>query len=268
MTDLRLAARSLRRDLKSGEITLLLIALFVAVASLMAVGFFTDRIGLAVEQQAGEVLAADLRLESAREISDDYEIEAQRRGLRTARIVTMPSVVFHEEASALVALRAAGRDYPLRGKLKVADVPFGPGRTVEELPEPGEAWADSRLLARLEATVGSWLRVGAHRVRISRVLDYRPDQGTGFADLSPTLLINIADLPALLVDARSKEKEVIVAYCPLQGHGQRRTRVGHVHLVPVHLVDARDSVDDRAPRSDQLGRVAGTVRGLVANPEL
>ena len=52
--------RSLLRDLKSGELAVLLLALLVAVASLTAVGFFTDRVGRAVTQQAGEVLAADL----------------------------------------------------------------------------------------------------------------------------------------------------------------------------------------------------------------
>jgi putative ABC transport system permease protein len=116
--------------------------------------------------------------------------------LRVARILTMPSVVFHGEESSLVALRAVGEGYPLRGRLKIADVPFGPARTTTGIPGPGEAWADSRLLAKLNAELGATLSVGSHRVRVTRVLDYRPDQGGGFADLSATLLINLADVPA------------------------------------------------------------------------
>jgi putative ABC transport system permease protein len=188
--------RNLRRDLKSGELAVLLAALLVAVASLTAVGFFTDRIGRAVNQQAGEVLAADLRLESPREIGDTYDAEARNRGLRVARILSMPSVVFHGEASSLVALRAVGDEYPLRGRLKIADEPFGPARTTDAIPAPGEAWADSRLLARLDAPVGTRLSVGAHEVTVTQVLDYRPDQGAGFGDLSATLMINLADVPA------------------------------------------------------------------------
>jgi putative ABC transport system permease protein len=188
--------RNLRRDLKSGELAVLLAALLVAVASLTAVGFFTDRIGRAVNQQAGEVLAADLRLESPREIGDTYDAEARNRGLRVARILSMPSVVFHGEASSLVALRAVGDGYPLRGRLKIADEPFGPARTTDAIPAPGEAWADSRLLARLDAPVGTRLSVGAHEVTVTQVLDYRPDQGAGFGDLSATLMINLADVPA------------------------------------------------------------------------
>jgi len=190
------ALRGLRRDLKSGELAVLLAALLVAVGSLTAVGFFTDRIGRAVNQQAGEVLAADLRLESPRDISDAYDAEARGRGLRVARILSMPSVVFHGEDSSLVALRAVGDGYPLRGRLKIADEPFGPARATDAIPGPGEAWADSRLLARLNAPVGTRLSVGAHEVTVTQVLDYRPDQGAGFSDLSATLMINLADVPA------------------------------------------------------------------------
>lgn len=196
MIALQFALRSLRRDLKSGELTVLLLALLVAVASLTAVGFFTDRIGRAVASQAGEVLAADLRLESPRELSEAYATEARSRGLGVAWILSMPSVVFHGEASSLVALRAVGDGYPLRGRLKIADVPFGPSRTTSAIPGPGEAWADSRLLARLGVPVGARLSVGAHEVTVTQVLDYRPDQGAGFSDLSATLMINLADVPA------------------------------------------------------------------------
>jgi putative ABC transport system permease protein len=127
MIVLRLALRNLVRDLRSGEIAVLLLALLVAVASLTAVRFFTSRISRAVTQQAGEVLAADLRLESGRPIARDYDVAAQQRGLKSARLQSMPSVVFFGEESSLVALRAVSAGYPLRGHLKVADAPFGTG---------------------------------------------------------------------------------------------------------------------------------------------
>jgi putative ABC transport system permease protein len=196
MPSVAFALRNLLRDLKSGELVVLVLALLVAVASLTAVGFFTSRIGLAVERQAGDVLAADLRLESARPVADRYDAEAVKRGLRVARLESMPSVVFFGEESSLIALRAVGEGYPLRGRLKTSSQPFGPGVVTDRIPAPGEAWADSRLLAKLGAKIGSQLTVGALTVRVTRVLDYRPDQGSGFADLSATLMINRADLPA------------------------------------------------------------------------
>ena len=193
---LRLALRNLVRDLKSGELAVMLLALLLAVASLTAVGFFTSRVNRAVAQQAGGVLAADLRLESARPIADGYVREAERRGLATARLASMPSVVYYGEESTLVALRAASEGYPLRGELRVADRPFGTPRPTRAIPARGEAWADSRLLARLGAALPARIRVGAHELVVTQVLDYRPDQGMGFSDLSTTLLINLADMEA------------------------------------------------------------------------
>ena len=64
MQIMRFALRNLWRDLKSGELSVLLLALSVAVLSLTAVGFFTSRVSQGVRAQAAEVLAADLRLES------------------------------------------------------------------------------------------------------------------------------------------------------------------------------------------------------------
>ena len=81
MQVLRFALRNLWRDLKSGELSVLLLALTVAVLSLTAVGFFTSRISQGVRAQAAEVLAADLRLESPNPIAARYFTEAQGPGL-------------------------------------------------------------------------------------------------------------------------------------------------------------------------------------------
>ncbi|MEW8238657.1 MAG: hypothetical protein AB2727_10720, partial [Candidatus Thiodiazotropha taylori] len=66
MNPFMLALKLLRRDWRAGELRLLATALVIAVASVTAVGFFTDRIERAMARQATEVLAADLRIESNR----------------------------------------------------------------------------------------------------------------------------------------------------------------------------------------------------------
>ena len=127
MKALRLAMLALLRDGKSGELRVLLLALLVAVSALTAVGFFTSRISRAVDQQAGEVLAADLKLQSGAVIDRGYFDMARQAGLRTAELATFPSVVFHNETSSLSAIRAVSGSYPLRGRVKVADAPFATG---------------------------------------------------------------------------------------------------------------------------------------------
>jgi putative ABC transport system permease protein len=265
---LRLAVRNLGRDLKSGELAVMLLALLLAVASLTAVGFFTSRVHRAVVQQAGGVLAADLRLESARPIADRYAAEAARRGLGYARLASMPSVVYHGEQSSLVALRAASEGYPLRGELKIADRPFGPARPTRAVPRPGEAWADSRLLARLDAPPGAQIRVGAHELVVTRVLDYRPDQGMGFSDLSATLLINLADLDATqLVQPGSRVRRAeLFAGDPAQVEAFRSYLLANKRPGErlETLADASPQIRDSSERSSRFLSLASLVSVLLA----
>jgi putative ABC transport system permease protein len=194
MRALRFALLALLRDWRSGELAVLLAALLVAVTALTGVGFFTDRIGRAVTQRAAEVLAADLRLQALQPPDAGYEALAAERGLRTARTTSFPSVVFFGDDSSLAAIRAVGPGYPLRGRLRISDAPFAEARETESLPGRGEAWLDPRLIARLGARVGDRVSVGAASFTISKVLDYRPDQGANFVDLAPTLLLPMDDL--------------------------------------------------------------------------
>ncbi len=189
-----LAWRLLLRDWKSGELTVLGVALVIAVTSLTAVAFLTDRVGHAVELRAAESLAADLRLGSSQPIPDAYLEMAEQAGLNTASVVIMPSVVFEGDNNTLSAISAVTAGYPLRGRLRTAERLLSSAVETGEIPAPGEAWASTRLLARLGADTGSVITVGKASLRVTRVLDFRPDQGWQFVDLAPTLLINMVDL--------------------------------------------------------------------------
>ena len=174
----------------------MLLALCVAVLSLTAVGFFTGRIAQGVRAQATEVLAADLRLESPYPIPARYFEKSRTLGLRSALVVSFPTAIFNGDASQLAALNAATVDYPLRGHVRIADTPFGAARITERIPGPGEVWVDARIIAQLKIRLGADLRIGAASFSVTEVLDYRPDQGTGFVNLAPAVLLNYQDLAA------------------------------------------------------------------------
>ncbi len=196
MRALSLALRSLAREWRSGELGVLLLALTIAVAALTGVGFLVSRISTAVTLQASEVLAADIRLGSPQPITDQYFEEARHRGLATARNTALLSVVFNGERSQLTNLRAVTEGYPLRGRVLIADEPFGVGHPVHGIPPRGEIWPDSKLLSAIDAHVGSQVSIGAASFRVGHVLISRPDQGGTFAELAPSLLMNDADLAA------------------------------------------------------------------------
>jgi putative ABC transport system permease protein len=191
---LAFALRSFGRELRSGEVLVLLVAVGLAVGALTAVGFLTDRISKAVSRQANEVLAADLRLRSQEPVPDEWRDLAKTYNLETAETMSFPSVVFSGDESALATIMVVSEGYPLRGSVRISDTLFGEQRAVKGIPEPGEVWADGALLARVGADVGDTLAVGELNLRVSAVLTYRPDQSIGFASLAPSLLLNIGDI--------------------------------------------------------------------------
>ena len=196
MKIIRFALRAFRRDLRAGELSILVAAIVVAVTAMTAVGFFTDRVGGAMKDQASQVLAADLVLRSAGPISPDYLRDAQALGLETAETLSFPTVVLSGEQTTLAAIDAVSATYPLRGELTVADTLFGNGRPATDVPGRGEAWAEPGLLGRLGLDVGATVTVGERELRITRVLQYKPDQNIGFVNLAPGLMVNLADVPS------------------------------------------------------------------------
>ena len=196
MKALRLALRALAREWRSGELGVLLLALTVAVAALTGVNFLVSRISAAVALQASAVLAADLRLGSPQPLDEKYFDEAERRGVRAARVTSLLSVVFNGDASQLTNIAAVTAGYPLRGRVLVAAEPFAKGTPATSIPAPGEVWPDSKLLAAVGGRIGTRLAIGAAEFRVSRVLISRPDQDATFAQIAPNLLMNAADLAA------------------------------------------------------------------------
>lgn len=197
MNALRFALRVFRRDLRAGELTMLLAAVIVAVTAMTAVSFFTDRVGGAMKEQAGQVLAADLVVRAATPLPARYLAEATAMGLVTAETLGFPTVVLAGDQTALAAVDAVSDNYPLRGDLQVADTLFGNGGPATGIPHRGEAWAEAGLLGRLGLSVGDSVTVGEKSLRITRVLQFKPDQNIGFVTLAPGLMMNLADVPAL-----------------------------------------------------------------------
>src|SRR5215207_3216323 len=147
MRALALALRTLAREWRSGELGVLVLAITVAVAALTGVGFLVNRIGIAIDNQAGEVLAADLRLESGQPMDQTAIDEARRRGLEVARSTGLFSVVFNGDTNQLTSLRAVSEKYPLRGRVTLSDQPFGDPQPAHGIPARGDVWPDSRLAA-------------------------------------------------------------------------------------------------------------------------
>lgn len=196
LQNLNLAARLLKRDWRSGELGLLLVALVIAVASIASVGFFVDRMRQALSQQATQLLGADLVLASDAPLEADMPARARTLGLQMAEVVVFPSMALAGERHVLASVKAVSPDYPLRGQLQLRQTQGQGMRPARAGPGPGQAWVDPQVLSALGLPMGGSLQLGESRFEVTALIALEPDRGTNFVNFAPRILIAVQDLEA------------------------------------------------------------------------
>ncbi|HQS32271.1 MAG: ABC transporter permease, partial [Polaromonas sp. 39-63-203] len=199
---LKLGWKTLLRDLRAGELRLLMVAVTLAVAALTAVGFFADRLNGGLERDALQLLGGDAVVRSDAPTPPAFIAKAASLGLKAVSTVTFPTMGRATDqdggASKLVAFKGVPEGYPLRGSLKVASSQSAAdaGASTREVPAPGTAWADASLLDALGLRLGQTLLLGDASFRLTRIIVQEPDRGAGFLSFSPRVMINQADVAA------------------------------------------------------------------------
>ena len=197
---LKLGWRTLLRDLRAGELRLLIVAVTLAVAALTAVGFFADRLKGGLQRDARQLLGGDAVVRSDGLTPEAFIAKAQTLGLKAISTVTFPTMGRALDgdggASKLVAFKAVPDGYPLRGNMKVSSSPDSAGAITSAIPEAGTAWADASLLDALGLKLGQTLLMGDASFKLTRIIVQEPDRGAGFISFSPRVMINQADIAA------------------------------------------------------------------------
>ncbi len=170
---------------------LMLIATVITVGIVTSSQLITDRIGLLLDRQASELLAADLVIVSSNEFDDEYREEARRQGLQISQSASLRTAIFIDGNPRLVELKAVDETYPLRGKLERAREVAGERTGTTDTPLSGEVWVDTKLTK----LVDTQLRLGDKSFDTRWLLTYEPDRGGAIFNLAPRVLMNLDDLP-------------------------------------------------------------------------
>ncbi len=229
----RLGWRSLWRDLRSGDLRLLILAVTLAVAALTAVGFFADRLNAGLQRDARQLLGGDSVIVSDNPTPATFTAKARELGLNVVQTLGFPTMGRAGEAKGgtakLVALKAVAPGYPLRGSLQIASQLDGVGQPTRAIPAVGQAWVEAPLLDALGLQMGDALLLGESSLRVTAILVNEPDRGAGFMSFAPRVMINEKDLPAsgliqpasrisyrLAVAGQDSQVATFVAWAPSQ----------------------------------------------------
>jgi putative ABC transport system permease protein len=192
--------RTLWRDLRSGDLRLLIVAVTLAVAALTAVGFFADRLKGGLQRDARQLLGGDAVVSSDNPTPATFVAKARELGLSVVSTMGFPTMARASDAQGgaakLVALKVVEPGYPLRGALRVASAPDAPDAATRAIPAPGTAWVEASLLEALDLKMGDPLLLGDARLTIETIIVAEPDRGAGFMNFAPRVMIHAQDIAA------------------------------------------------------------------------
>lgn len=258
---LLLGLRALRRDWRSGELRLVMLALLVAVMAVTSVGFLTDRVGLALQRDAAQMLGGDLALRAAEPASAEFLAQAADRRLDIAQTAQFPSMVGGPEGVQLAAVKAVSDTYPLRGQLRVAEQPVGDSELVAQAPAAGTVWVDPQLPALLGLKVGDTLELGVSTFKIAKLLLYEPDRSMQFVNVAPRVMLNMSDLDAtgLVVPGSRVSYQMLVA-------GEPAAVVSYQAWLDQHMQPGQrlNTLETNRPEVQRTMNRANQFLGLVA----
>lgn len=214
------------RDLRSGILRWLALAVALAVAALSSVSLFADRIERGLQRDAAQLLGADVVVLGDQPLPDAWRHRAQELGLRVAQTAVFPSMARVDDAqggqSRLVAIKAVDAAYPLRGSPTLRNESGeGSSRAPDGGPAPSTVWVDAGLLPALNLRLGDSLWLGDASFKIAGVIATEPDRGAGFTNFSPRVMMRWSDLPAtgLIQPASRVTWRLLVAGAP---HGSAK----------------------------------------------
>jgi len=170
---------------------LMLIATVITISIVTSSQLITQRIGLLLDRQASELLAADLVVVSSSPLSETYQQQAQQQGLNVAITTSLRSAIFIGDEPQLVELKAVSEQYPLRGQLEISRDLAAGKQLATSGPASGEVWVDTKLYEILGETV----TLGKQNFKNNWLITYEPDRGGTLFNLAPRIMMNLHDLP-------------------------------------------------------------------------
>jgi putative ABC transport system permease protein len=208
----KLSLRMLARDWRAGELRVLAAALVIAVASVTSVAFFADRVRGALVRDAHQLLGGDLLLVADEPWPDPIRDEIAKLKLHHAEASSFISMARNGDTAQLAGIKAVTGNYPLRGRMRIADAANAPDHPTTRGPDRGTVWLDERLFSLLGVKVGDSIELGDARLKVAALLTLEPDRGSSFFNFAPRVMMNLADVPATgLVQAGSRVHYYLLA---------------------------------------------------------
>jgi len=274
--------RTLWRDVRSGDLRLLIVAVTLAVAALSAVGFFADRLKGGLQRDARQLLGGDAVIASDNATPEVFLAKARELGLRSVTTLGFPTMARAEDAKGgatkLVALKVVEPGYPLRGRLLLKGSAPGLEVAASGIPLAGQAWVEASLLDSLSLSTGDTLLLGDSRFTIAGVIAIEPDRGVGFMNFSPRVMIRSDDVAAtgliqpasrlnyrLAVAGEDTQVKAFVAWADIEVKSGAKAEGRGIHGVRIESVQSgRPEMSQTLDRAEKFLSLVALLAALLS----
>ena len=187
--------RLLHHELRRGELTIIFIAIALAVATVFSLTGFSGQIKHAIVANSTNTIGADRVLRMSSEVDTSIIEESQTLALQYARKIETESMAFAGDNMLLSELDAVSDTYPLRGELRIKTSLTQIASIVANAPKLGTVWVEPSVLSRLNVNIGEVIEIGVAPLIIAGIVTDIPDRSYRAFIAGPTVILNIADMP-------------------------------------------------------------------------
>jgi putative ABC transport system permease protein len=189
MTLFFLAIRIFLREIKSGQMIIMLMSLIVAIGILSSIALFSDRLQKSLDAESREFLGGDLKFESSYELD---ELLIPKVDFDYSKSHVFGSVLSFGDEFRLATVKSVDSFYPLEGEIELSNALNN--YFVTSPPRSGEVWLDKRILDFLGVDIGQSISLGDKDFLVSNTIVNEPDRGSSSFAFAPRAIINSIDL--------------------------------------------------------------------------
>ena len=183
------------RDARSnkGRLFIYISAIILGVAAQVAITSFRENIDKTVNNQAKELLGADLEVESNAAYTDTTQAFLDSLGGQQSSITEFASMAYFPKngGTRLSNIRALEGGFPFYGKLVTK-----PANAVDKLHKQNKVLVDKTLMTQFNIEVGDSVRIGNATLQIGGSIEKVPGEAAAVSLIGPRIFI-----PRALVDS-------------------------------------------------------------------
>ncbi|GAB3328062.1 ABC transporter permease [Marivirga atlantica] len=166
-------------------------SIVLGIAALVAINSFGENLTNEINNEARNLLGADVEIESRSPISDTLKQFLEKKGLELSEEKSFASMVFFpkNDGTRLINVRAVEEGYPFYGEIETT--PIDAAKT---FVRNTEAVVDKSLMLQFDAQAGDSVRLGTSTFKIAAEVTKTPGQSAISTTVAPPVFIPLNEL--------------------------------------------------------------------------